>query len=52
MESNLLDVVHSGDGSLSIGVTAISDKTEAAATTSVTVLDDDLCELCQLDVMK
>jgi hypothetical protein len=52
MKSNLLDVVHSGDSSLGIRVTGVSDETESTATASVTVLDNDLCELGQYNVLR
>lgn len=40
----LLNVVHGGDGLISVGFLAIANEAEAAATTSITVLDDDLYE--------
>jgi hypothetical protein len=52
MESDLLDVVHGGDSGLGIRVTAIADEAESTAATSVTVLDDDLCELRQFNLSR
>ena len=39
---NPLNVVHGGDRSFSISLLSIANETEATATTSVTILDDDL----------
>ena len=39
---NILNVVHGVDGSLGIGLLAVTDKAKATAAASVTVLDDDL----------
>jgi hypothetical protein len=39
---NVLNIVHGADGSLGIGLLTVADETEASATTSVAVLDDDL----------
>jgi hypothetical protein len=39
-----LNVVHGGDGSLSIGLLGVADETKATAATSVTILDDDLSD--------
>ena len=38
----LLDVIHLVDGSISLGVLAEANETEATAAAGVTVLDDDL----------
>lgn len=38
---HLLNVVHSGDGCISIGIAAITDKSETTGAASISVLDDD-----------
>jgi hypothetical protein len=40
--NDILDVVHGLDGSLSIGLLSVADKSETTAAAGVTVLDDDL----------
>jgi hypothetical protein len=39
---HVLNVVHSGDGSFSICLLAVTNESEATAATSITVLDNDL----------
>ena len=38
----ILDVVHSGNGSIGIGVLVITNESETTATTCVAILDNDL----------
>jgi hypothetical protein len=42
MKMNILNVVHGGDGSLSIGLLLITNETETTAPASVAVFDDNL----------
>ena len=42
MYANLLDIVHLADGLVGILFSRIANKTKAAATASIAILDDDL----------